>query len=116
MEADGNDSGKKPEGNKNPTATDDVNKSKAVTQDSTNGNISIVGQKGDTPPANKKQASANTAFVQRQMWYIQLKMIPITTAMTILEEIYVTYIKTLRNILVAAESTSSASSGDDDKK
>ena len=116
MEADGNDSGKKPEETKNPTATDDVNKSKAGTQDSTNGNISIVGQKGGTPPTNKKEASANTAFVQRQMWYIQLKMIPITTAMTILEEIYVTYIKTLRNILVAAESTSSASSGDDDKK
>ena len=112
MEADSNDTEKQ-----NSTATDDVNKSKAGTADSANGNVGFKGEKkpGEPPPANKKEASGLTAKAQRQMWYIQLKMIPITTAMTILEEIYVTYIKTLRDILVAAESTSSESATTEEK-
>jgi hypothetical protein len=112
MEADAKDEQKE-----NTTASEDAKKSKAATQASTNGNVELKGQQseGAPPPANKSAASKLTANAQRQMWYIQLKMIPITTAMTILEEIYVTYIKTLRDILVAAESTSSASTGDDKK-
>jgi len=112
MEADSNDNE-----NQNSTATEDAKKSKAGTADSANGNVGFKGEKkpGEPPPANKNVASGLTAKAQRQMWYIQLKMIPITTAMTILEEIYVTYIKTLRDILVAAESTSSESATTEDK-
>ena len=114
MEADAD---AKNEEKENTTATDDAKKSKAGTADSANGNVIIRGQQqggSNNTPVSKSAASKETASAQRQMWYIQLKMIPITTAMTILEEIYVTYIKTLRDILVAAESTSNESS--DDKK